>query len=436
MMFRLIGLVSLAITLAGCASVSSKQVSYSDGRSSPGLQYSAPKALISVELLAIGDDVAITISEPFLEGDPAATFTMKAISGAFADQDYRFVVDPDTRLLNTVKSDSLGQAGNIIVDLARSGGAAYSVARRTYDESGALSQPRLLYHRIIDPMMQNGCGFGQACSFTELTRDLQSAAQGYLQCGATAAADENLLCAPYRNGEDLFTIKMEPLFEFAQSTSKKKRANTCRKSICYRTPVPYEVRLKVAGVTDVSQVVRLPNKAPLLSLVLPAGLFAEAKSNVILQDGMPTEVKTEKGSEFAEAAGVPLKAIEGFFSGVATISPLKVDFNNNKATEIESQIRLEEARDKQRIAAENRAEERAGRGGYAYTTTANRTYTPSASGGQNESGALNDLPGGLGLAGDSQPTYTRVAPAAQRSTGAVKVTRQEKKLFDITIAGQ
>ena len=101
-MFRLIGLVSLAMTLAGCASVSSKQVSYSDGRSSPGLQYSAPKALISVELLAIGDDVAITISEPFLEGDPAATVTMKAISGAFADQDYRFVVDPDTRLLNTI----------------------------------------------------------------------------------------------------------------------------------------------------------------------------------------------------------------------------------------------------------------------------------------------------------------------------------------------
>jgi hypothetical protein len=255
-----------------------------------------------------------------------------------------------------------------------------------------------------------------------------------LRCEANAAADENLLCAPYRNGEDLFTIKMEPLFEISQGTSNKKRANTCRKSICYRTPVPYEVRLKVAGVTDVSQVVRLPNKAPLLSLVLPAGLFAEAKSNVILKDGMPTEVKTEKGSEFAEAAGVPLKAIEGFFSGVATISPLKVDFNNNKATEIESKIKLEAARDKQRIDAENRAEERARRGGYTYTT-ASRNYTPSTSGGQDESGSL-DLPGGLGGVSDQQPANQTATNTSQRTSGAVKVTRQEKKLFDVTIAGQ
>ena len=161
--------------LAGCNSVSSRPVSYASAKVGSGLQYSAPKALFSIELIEAGGDVVVSISEPFYVGDPNATFTLKASAGTFSDQIYDFHVDADTRLLSSIKSESLGRLDDILVTGAEAFGAVSGYS--AFNESGYLSAaPQTLYHRIIDPMMQPGCDFGTACNFTELMADLQAAA--------------------------------------------------------------------------------------------------------------------------------------------------------------------------------------------------------------------------------------------------------------------
>ncbi len=327
--------------LAGCNSVASKQVSYTDSHAVTGLQYSAPKALFSVELISAGSDIIVQISEPFFVGDPDATFTLKASAGTFADQKYDFIVDAETRLLSSIRSESLGQLDQVLVSAAGAAGGFRSLSAYSY---GAAPVRQTLYHRIIDPMMQDDCGFARSCTFTTLIGELQAVAGAAMHCADTPEPGENRLCTPLRNGEDLFTIELKPLFAPVPDTAGS-ASQTCRGSVCYRAPVPYDLRLKVAGVTDVSQIVSLPNKAPLMAMNLPAGVFADAVSTVILVDGMPVQMTADKENELAAAAAVPLDMVDSFFTSASRVLALRVDFNNSQIAALESQTELEQAKE-------------------------------------------------------------------------------------------
>ena len=310
--------------LMGCASVSSKAVDYTDGKARAGLHYSAPKVVFSVELIKFEDDdeLTVAISEPLYEGDPNATFTLKASSGLFSDQKYDFRVDPNTRLLDTIRAESEGKLDDIVEDLAGAAGGG-----KSFDERGGIGGGVVLYSRIIDPMMQSGCDFGQSCQLTELMDDLRTAALPHLDCSYDP---EKPLCRALDNGIPLFQVDMTPLFEVGPGLRTSKRVKSCRNSVCYRAPVPYEIRLRIAGVTDISQIVHLPNEGPVLSLKLPAGLFADAKSFVGLIEGMPVLVRTDRGSEAAVAASVPLRATDAFFAGFSKVAQLRINYNTDR----------------------------------------------------------------------------------------------------------
>ena len=346
--------------LAACTSVSSKQVALDGSRSPSGIHYSAPKALFSVELVSAGDDIVVAISEPFLVGDPDATFSLRASSGTFADQKYNFNVDPGTRLLSTIRSDSLGQGDNILVDLAKAAGGVSGSEESGIvggdaraEREGAVATS-VLFHRIIDPMMFENCGFAKQCRLTKLEQDLFVAAKGALDCGNTTPADSRT-CRAIDAGEDMFTIELTPLFSKSASSGVDKK-NRCRGSVCYRAPVPYEMRLRVFGVTDISQIVQLPNKAPAMGLDLPAGMFADAKSYVGLLDGMPVQVRTDRDNELAAVAAVPLNVINGFFNSAANVARLRINYNNERVRGIKSEIALDEAQRKRRDAQNDDAD--------------------------------------------------------------------------------
>ena len=315
-------IAAITFGLAGCSSVSSKAVDYTDGKARAGLHYSAPKVLLSVELIKYDGELSVAISEPYYEGDPNATFTLQASSGTFSDQKYDFRVDPDTRLLSTIRSESQGRLDDVLVDIAKLAGGV-----STFDERGGLGSQPVLYSRIIDPMMQSECGFGKYCQLTELMEDLKFSAEPHLECWDNP---DKPLCRAIEKGEPPFIIELTPLFETGPGIRNAAQSKSCNDSVCYRAPVPYELRLRIAGVTDISQIVHMPNEGPILSLKLPAGLFADAKSYVGLVDGMPVLVRTDKESEAAVAAGVPFRAVNSFFSGVSEVVQLRVDYNNDR----------------------------------------------------------------------------------------------------------
>lgn len=323
-------LAAFAFMAAGCASVSSNPINYSDGKAHAGLHYSAPKVVFAVELIKFEDEgeLTVAISEPFYEGDPNATFTLKASAGLFSDQKYDFRVDPDTRLLSTIRAESRGRLDDILADLGKAAGGA-----TTFDERGGLGGQSVLYSRIIDPMMQGNCDFGQPCMLEELMDDLRAAALPHLDCSFDP---DKPLCRALENGDHLFRIDMTPLFRADPNPKSNSRKRSCRNSVCYRAPVPYEIRLRIAGVTDISQVVHLPNEGPVLSLKLPAGLFADAKSYVGLIDGMPVLVRTDRESEVAVAAGVPIRVVNSFFEGVSEVAQLRINYNSDRTSLDES----------------------------------------------------------------------------------------------------
>ena len=326
---RLTHALAACLLLAGCAAVSSKQVDYAESTGTSGLQYSAPKALMTVEVLASARDVSIAVSQPFLVGDPDATFTMKSSSGMFADQRYDFRVDGVTRLLWIVRSESLGRLDEALIAAAKSYGGVISSGGGPREERSTVAgdEPALIYFRTIDPLMQEGCGFGQACRLSKLEAELKTVIQSRISCAAQASDGENPMCSPLRADRNPFSIELIPLFEVAApGAAPARKAKPCRGSICYRVPVPYEMRVRVENVSDVSQMVLLPNEAPIFSYDVGAGLFSDSKAFIGLENGMPVRTRANRDNELAAAAAVPLSVTQALFQGASDVLTLRVKY--------------------------------------------------------------------------------------------------------------
>lgn len=426
--------LTACLLLAGCAAVSSKQVNYAEATGTSGLQYSAPKALMTVEVMASASDVSIAISQPFLVGDPDATFTLKATSSFFADQRYDFRVDGVTRLLWIVRSESLGRLDDALIAAAKSYGGVISSGGGPIEERGGVGgdKPSLVYFRTIDPLMQEGCRFGQACNLSKLEAELKSVVASRMSCPEEASAGESPMCVPLREGGNPIRIELIPLFETGAGAAAAK-PKPCKGSICYRVPVPYELRVRVENVSDVSQIVHLPNGAPIFSYDVGAGLFSDSKAFIGLENGIPVRTRANRDNEIAAAASVPLSVTEALFKGASGVLTLRVDYTRNlkgavKEDEaLESELRrIAEAREGARrdaAPAASRTSETGestevpdpGFGAFPPGTAEEENAEVAAeAGGVDTMGIEDDDPSGTGEANGTSPaTATVLRPAAE-----------------------
>jgi hypothetical protein len=342
-----------ALSLAGCQSVQSQYVDFASDRSFQGLQYALPKALMTIEMLEQNGKLYLGVSRPFLVGDPEATFMLTASSGLFASQKYRFMVHPQTRLLSYINSVSEGQASQILENIARSVGGIGALPSRENDlNKSSTTGPIKVFSKVIDPFEYAGCDFAKACSLSKLNAELRDRAIEFLGCNAPTAASVPLAnvgqCAKIKANESYFAITLDPVFSIQTGPSTGRGANiaaACSNSICYRAPAPYRLGVRVAGVRDVSEVVMLPNESPVMSLSLPAGVFATSRSRVELAQGMPATVVIDQGNELVGITAIPLTVINGFFSAVSEVVQLRINFNNEDADLLESDLKRQKALD-------------------------------------------------------------------------------------------
>lgn len=339
-----------ATTLASCQSVQSRHVDYGAGPMASGLQYAAPKAVMKVELIASNGALGLYISQPFLIGDPEATFVLNTSSSMFADNRYFFVVNPQTRLLTHVNATSDGKAGKILAALAKSVGAISGTGTKGGDEAGYLLGNALgnatLFSTFIDPFDYAGCDFGVACELTELDRQLHARALVFLGCNDSAREGENITqCHELARRTDYFRITLTPLFKVTRRPVSERNVvapSACTSSICYRAPAPYLIGVKVGDITDESRLIMMPNKSPVMSMDLPAGVFASAKARVDLVHGMPAAVGISQDSELLQVVAIPLDIIKGFFQGVGEVFSLRIQYDNSTV----ALLKAEEARKK------------------------------------------------------------------------------------------
>lgn len=340
-----------ALGLAACQSVQSEHVDFSSGRMYQGLHYALPKALVTVEMLEDRGVLYLGVSRPFLVGDPEATFMLTASSGLFANQKYRFMVHPQTRLLSYINSVSEGQASAILENLARSVGGIGALPKRENTLTQAAGGVTKIFSKVIDPFEYDGCDFGKKCSLTKLDVELREHALEFLGCKSSPAslpASSRDQCARIGANEDYFAITLDPMFSVQSGASTGRLANlvaSCTSSICYRAPAPYRLGVRVAGVRDVSEVVMLPNESPVMSLSLPAGVFATSQSRVELAQGMPATVVIDQGNELVGITAIPLTVINGFFEAVSEVVQLRINFNNEDADLMASDLKRLKALD-------------------------------------------------------------------------------------------
>ena len=342
--------VAATTCLAACQSVHSQHVDYGAGPMASGLHYAAPKAVMKVELIASGGALGLYISQPFLIGDPEATYVLDTSSSLFADNRYFYVVNPQTRLLTHVNATSDGKAGKILSTLAKSIGAISGTGYSGGDEArNLLSNPlanATLFSTFIDPFEYEGCDFGVACELTALDKQLHARALVFLGCNDPARNDDNIAqCHELANRLDYFQISITPLFKVTRRAISQRDVvapDACASSICYRAPVPYLIGVKVGDITDESRLIMMPNKSPIMSMDLPGGVFASAKARVDLVHGMPAAVGISKDSELLQVVAIPLDIIKGFFQGVGEVFSLRIQYDNSAV----SVLKAEEARQK------------------------------------------------------------------------------------------
>lgn len=337
--------------LAACQSVRSQHVDYGAGSMASGLQYAAPKAVMKVELIASGGALGLYISQPFLIGDPEATYVLNTSSSLFADNRYFFVVNPQTRLLTHVNATSDGKAGKILATLAKSIGAISGTGKPGGgDEARNLLLNPLanatLFSTFIDPFEYEGCDFGVACELTALDRQLHARALVFLGCSDPARNDDNIAqCHELASRPDYFRITIAPLFKVTRRPVSQRDVvapTACASSICYRAPAPYLIGVKVGDITDESRLIMMPNKSPIMSMDLPGGVFASAKARVDLVHGMPAAVGISQESELLQVVAIPLDIIKGFFQGVGEVFSLRIQYDNSTV----ALLKAEEARQK------------------------------------------------------------------------------------------
>lgn len=338
-------LVFAMFGLAACTSVKSKGVQYSSKSIPKGVQYSAPKALVWVELFETSNELVLTVSKPFMIGDHDATFALSSTSSPFVDEDYFFVVDPTSRLLSFVDSKTTGRLDDILVNAGKSA-AGFGGLRSENADFFEGEESRLIFAKLIDPMASGQCAYGQPCTISEPLEEFRTKAMAYLGCELGSGASNPDLCETLASQSGV-SMTLDPLFDPVANGAAQQsgRSSTCRSSICYRIPAPYLLNLSWTGVAQGGDIVFLPNKAPFHALELPSGMFADTRSTVRLVGGMPHRVGINKGNELVEVALLPSKVISGFFRAGAEIFKLRIDYNNARGDALESDTELEKQQD-------------------------------------------------------------------------------------------
>ncbi|MEL6259265.1 MAG: hypothetical protein AAFQ67_09430, partial [Pseudomonadota bacterium] len=103
----------------------------------------------------------------------------------------------------------------------------------------------------------------------------------------------------------------------------------------------------------------MPNEAPVLSLNLPAGVFANASARVELINGMPTILSADKDNEIVAATAVPLAVMDSFLSGVSRVVQFRINYgaertiadageNTNRSGQLDNRDRALELDERER----------------------------------------------------------------------------------------
>ncbi len=220
------------------------------------------------------------------------------------------IVTTASGLLTNVDAKATDETATIIVELARSIGAATG-ARAIVPAAGAGCTISKISH-VLDPIDQE--------AWTRFTDTISSRASA--------------------------TYTIEPVL--TGFDAKARGLLTSKNGIAYRREIPLDLKIcKGADCTaaNLAEIISInvPNHSPTEVLPVSVGLFGETDLDATFSDGVLIDATQTRSSELAEIASLPFRVIQALADGVSQVIQLKIDQTSQETTLSQGELELLEA---------------------------------------------------------------------------------------------
>lgn len=231
-------------------------------------------------------------------------------------------------MLNSTVSESTGQAGALIVNLASSIAGLKSpprVAMLDLKSPGSGCKPFSL-SRTFDPTDMTEVKATAEALYTESQDALQLVHEG--QEVAAAAAQQFAASAMPTTAAPTAPV----------AVASKAESSVSLQGLAYRAPrlARIEVKGKDSGVcasvtkpSYASLAATVPDSSTMYVLPVEAGNFTKSKVEYAFKDGMPTTFNIDRPSQAVAAARVPVDILKAIVEVPASILKLRVDYDSS-----------------------------------------------------------------------------------------------------------
>lgn len=325
-----------AAQLSGCAIVSSR--TGNDPKARVGIPYMLPKALLPVELVEAEGVVMLRLLQPKLVGDPNARYVLHNDANAFSSDDVKIEVDVATGLLKSVKAHSTDETGAILKQLA----VSTAVGRAEKAAADGESAETVLFSGNFDPGGDNKDLVKDLTERLSLrVMQLHGACKDLKKDTPHCKADGTSKL-PVAAFEVPFEVKISalPLGAIKGETPDTPPAAPvpCDTGICHRGLLPYKIDLEITGLFKRSDVVQLPNGAPMLVLPLTRAALVTTKHDVVLKEGRVESHTVDRPSSALQLVKWPLDVYEAVLTATSTLITLRVGANADEVKRAQSEL--------------------------------------------------------------------------------------------------
>lgn len=325
--------------LSGCAMLSSQPLQAD--QPATGLLYHLPKAVLPVQLVLVDDVLVLRVQTPRPVPDPAQRYLLRHPVSAFSSDNVKIELDSSGLLLAKLTMDSTDQSLAALTQVLRTAAIGRTEALAAGEQ--------LLVEVDIDPDQGRGGDNQQALEdlHQALWRQLAQWAPGCSnEAGRTATPRRCAMVAdlsPQKLARSI-SVSAQPLRALdADGLPVKPQAQSvspdCGQGICYRSVQPHLLRLQVGDAFTRSQVVMLPNGAPVVALPLGRAPFVKTEHTVGFgAGGAVTSVDTKRPSSALALLSWPGDAYKSFMTSTGELVRLRVDYNSAQVSLAESQL--------------------------------------------------------------------------------------------------
>lgn len=279
--------------------------------------------------------------------DPRAGYRMNPNHSIFRDDNHNLTLSSEG-LVTSADTVAVDRTGEVVVELATFAGAMFAPGPKGLAGFGESSS----YFKAMDQEKRPVTRKPRDCRFTPMSVtglvDLTDSGQVY-------RLNEQIACL----GARINVREDEPIRGIAPGAQRSERVPV--DGIAYRTPVSVHVDIlrceqRIADcvasdpegnplwATGQTVALSLPQAGPTSYVRQNSGFGTRSRYGLTFKDGILQGYQSERPSEALQVASLPMKVVDGVFTGISKIISLRTGVNEKTKAYIGSQTGIEQAK--------------------------------------------------------------------------------------------